>query len=277
MDDQGKATSLEERRPAGRPEPVRGPHQNIARAALALDALAKSGDRGLRLTDVSRQTGLSKTVTHRCLAGLLAHGLASYDESSNVFFLGDRILAWTRMAGQRYALVERIDPYLQEIAERSEDTAYFSVRRGDESVCYGRAEGSFPIKTLTLSVGDRRPLGIGSGSMAILAFLDDGEIARVMRTGRGARAAYPVSEALLGKLLRETQRVGFAQMENYFSAGMRGVGVPVRAPSGVAKAAFSLAAISERMLPPRTDELVTLLRASSERLTREMPELLAAL
>ena len=44
-------------------------------------------------------------------------------------------------------------PHLEALADKLEDTIYFVVRRGDFAVCYARAEGAFPIKTLTLRVG----------------------------------------------------------------------------------------------------------------------------
>lgn len=254
-----------------------GNHQNIARATLVLDALARSADEGLRLTDVSRVTSLSKTAAHRCLAGLVEHGLASYDPPSSLFFLGDRILAWVGLADRRYEIAERIKPYLRRLADKSGDAVYFSVRRGDESVCYGRAEGSYPIKTLTLNVGDRRPLGVGSGSMAILAFLDAEEIKRVLDAHTRDRSAYPVSEQTLSSMLKDAQNQGYALMGESLIPGMGAIGVPVRDPNGRVKAALSVAAISERVNAPRRSELVADLQAESARLTDELPELLTAL
>lgn len=254
-----------------------GTHQNIARAALTLDILAKAGNEGVRLTDVARLTGLSKTAAHRCLGGLVAHGMAAYNGETSLFYLGDRILAWVGMAEDRYALADRVKPYLRRLAEESGDTVYFSVRRGDESVCYGRSEGSFPIKTLTLSVGDRRPLGVGSGSLAIMAFLDDADIERIVRTRSESRASYPISDELLTTMIGRARRDGFALMDGYLIAGMSAVGVPVRDSKQHVKAALSIAAISERIHPPRRDVLVARLNAEAAAISSELPELVAAL
>lgn len=254
-----------------------GTHQNIARAALALDVLAKAGNEGLRLTDVARLTGLSKTAAHRCLGGLVAYGMAAYDGETSLFYLGDRILAWVGMAEDRYALADRVKPYLRRLAEESGDTVYFSVRRGDESVCYGRSEGSFPIKTLTLSVGDRRPLGIGSGSLAIMAFLDDVEVERIVRTRAESRASWPVSDQLLRTMIDQARRAGFALMDGHLIGGMSAVGVPVRDSKQCVKAALSIAAITERVQGPRREELVARLNAEATAISAELSELLAAL
>ncbi|MCC8193299.1 MAG: helix-turn-helix domain-containing protein, partial [Deltaproteobacteria bacterium] len=134
-----------------------GAHQNIARATLILDALAESGKDGMRLTDVVVATNLKKTVVHRALAGLTAHGLAIHDPATSRFYIGDKIFAWKHKARERFALAERTRPYLENLAADILDTVYFSLIRGDDAICYCRVEGSFPIRSLTLEAGSVRP------------------------------------------------------------------------------------------------------------------------
>jgi DNA-binding IclR family transcriptional regulator len=257
-----------------------GTYQNIARASAALTALAGSGNTGLRLTDVANATGMSKTAAHRCLAGLVAYGMAAFDAESSRYFLGDQILAWAGMAEERFELASRIKPYLGRLADELHDTVYFSVRRGDEAVCYGRSVGDFPVKTLTLRVGDHRPLGVGSGSLAILAFVPDEEIERVMREHASTRAEFPLTDELLRTKIEEARVAGYTHMEGYLVQriqGMRGVGVPVRDRSGRCVASFSLAAIAERLEQPRLTEVATRLRREAGIVADELSELLAEL
>ena len=68
-------------------------------------------------------------------------------------------------------------------AARSGDTSFLSVRRDAFAVCLHREEGAYPIRTHALEVGDRHPLGVGGGSLAILATLSDAEIERVLPDG----------------------------------------------------------------------------------------------
>ena len=46
----------------------KGEHQNVARAAMVIDALAAAQAQGLRLTDVVARTGLGTATVHRLLA-----------------------------------------------------------------------------------------------------------------------------------------------------------------------------------------------------------------
>lgn len=252
-----------------------GTHQNIARASLVLSALAGASAQGLRLTDVVRETALSKTAAHRCLNGLVAYGLAEYNEDNAHYYLGDTIFGWTQQAGQRFELVGRAMPYLQRLANETSDTVYLAVRRRDESVCYGRAEGSFPIKTLTLSVGDRRPLGIGGGSLALLAFIEDeAERERILAKHEAAYASFNTTPKAVRKLVADARRNGFTRIDGQVIDGMSGIGVPVRAPNGATVATLSIAAMSARMAAPRTTEIVAALRAEAVRFEQEMQAVL---
>ena len=64
-----------------------------------------------------------------------------------------------------------LDPQDRRLAVRTEESAFLSVRRGDETVCLIREDGAFPIRSFVLSEGVRFPLGVASAGLAILAAL----------------------------------------------------------------------------------------------------------
>jgi DNA-binding IclR family transcriptional regulator len=43
------------------------------------------------------------------------------------------------------------------------------VRTGNDTLCVDRRIGSYPIQVLSIEVGARRPLGVSSAGVAILA------------------------------------------------------------------------------------------------------------
>lgn len=252
-------------------------HQNIARAALALDVLASGGKRGLRLTDVVHATGLNKTVAHRCLSGLVANGLASYDADASRYYLGDRLFAWVARAHDRFELADRARPYIEALADELADTIYFSIRRGDESICFGRAEGSYPIKTLTLDVGARRPLGVGGGSLAIAAFQNDAEVARLTREHTAARLEFRYTDQMFQDDIAKARAEGYASTEGYFIEGMTGIGMPIRNRAGEPVASISIAAITARLAAPRRHTVVERLRTEVATMERDLAPLIEEL
>lgn len=253
-----------------RERPRRGVHQNINRTTAILSALAARPE-GLRLVEVIRATQLSNASVHRILAGLVANGLADYDGHTGRYYVGIRIMSWARAAGNRFGIAERAAPALARLARHTEDTVYLTMRTGDEAVCVGRQEGGFPIKTLTLSVGDRRPLGIGAGSLALIAFHPNrDEVARIMAAQAAECARFRIDANALREMIDNSQRLGYALNDGRIIPGMSAVGVPVFGSDGVPAAAISVAAIIARMESPRREEIVAALRAEASQLQAEL-------
>lgn len=246
----------------------KGEHQNAARAALVIDTLAEASEQGLRLTDVIEKTGLGPAVVHRLLAGLTAYGFIDHDKSSNRYFVGLKMVSWTAASTDRYGLAPFVDDELTLLCESTADTVYFSLPSARDSVCVDRREGSYPIKTLTLSVGDRRPLGIGAGSLALLAFQPDEDVELIVSEDADRREPFGISTQLLTEMISRTRDSGFALIEGHLIPGMSGLAVPIRDSKGSAVAALSVAAITTRLSGDRLAEVTTGLKSAAERVEK---------
>lgn len=240
-----------------------GQHQNIARAAAVLDALAHVGVKGLRLTEVTKATGMSKTSAHRCLAGLVSHGLACVhdDGETTRYYVGDRIYAWIQIAAERFSIADRIKPYLEKLAHLSGDTSYFMLRRDDIATCLGRAEGSYPIKTLTLAIGDQRHLGTNTASIAILSSLSPQEAECIINGIPEADLPPELGKDVIRSLVSEGRSNGYSMIEGHVMAGMSGIGIALKSADAAPIGSLSIAAISPRLNTARKDEIVDLLRS----------------
>jgi DNA-binding IclR family transcriptional regulator len=146
---------------------------------------------------------------------------------------------------------------MRSLADEVEDTCIFCIMRGDDMICYARAEGSFPIRTLTLNLGARRPLGVGSGGVAIAAFLPEHRLADLIATHREERQYFGIDDDRLLRNIKETRRLGYSLHEGLFAKDMAGLGVPVRNTRGEAIAAVSINALRSRIEADRLDTLLT--------------------
>ena len=260
---------------AAKVESDKGAHQNVARVSMVLGALAESARTGLRLTDLVKATGLSKTVAHRFLTGMMQHGLVEQDELSGRYFLGLNMVVWSAAAGNRYGLKRLAEPALLRLAEATEDTVYLMLRSGEECICIDRKEGAFPIRTLTLDVGDRRPLGAGAGPLAILSYLPDEEIDDVLLSARSQLARFKFEPGELRRLVQQTRENGFATIDNRIVPGLSGVAVPLRRRDGVAFAAINVVAISQRMADSRRREIATRIQSEADKLGEDLAAVLS--
>ncbi len=242
----------------------------IDRAARVLHALADGPPEGLRLAEVTSVLDLGKATAHRLLRALAEVGFVEFDDAAKRYRLGYSLYALGASA-RHFRIVEFARSALTRLAAETGDTVYLSVRDGNQAVCVDRRTGTYPIRTLTLDVGDRRPLGVGAGSLALLAFQDDADVERVLRDDGAARGDFSGFDMpALREMIAATRAAGFSINDGRIVSAMAAVGVPVLNADGRAVAALSIAAIRERMAPPRDAELVALLAREAGELGRRL-------
>ena len=241
--------------------------KTVERIARILRQLALAGHDGKRLTDLAQELDLTKPTLHRLLGALAEAGMARHDPATRRYRLGE-LSAMLGQSSTRITVSTEAHQSLLRLASATQDTVFVSVQEGAAAICVGREIGSFPIRTLTLSVGDQRPLGVGAGSLALLAFLPDGEIEAIVARNKAWLAKYPDFTAdFLREQVRETRARGYSLNRGHVISGMSAVGVPALGPEGRPVAAFSVAGITERIAGPRELELVALLRAEAAHLS----------
>lgn len=237
----------------------KGAHQNVARMASVLNVLTEGAQTGLRLTDVANTTGLSKAVAHRLLAGMIKYGLVDYEEVNGRYFLGLHTVIWGTKAKNRYGLEHILEPALERLCKKTEDTVYLMLRNENTCCCISRHEGSYPIKTLTMNVGDHRALGFGAGPLAILSFLPDTDVEHIISENRNEISRFGLSDADIWKLINETRTRGYLTLNEGVTPGMSCVAIPIRRRDGEAIAAINIVAVSNRMTAERSEKVAKLL------------------
>lgn len=248
--------------------------QSLERATMTLRVVAAKGPSGAKLADVAEATGLSRSTAHRFLGALVQVGLLEQDEGSATYFLGMELAHFGAIAGNRFGLRDIAHASLSRLTERTADTIYMSIRRDYESICIERFEGDYPIKTLTLDVGDRRPLGVGAGSLALLAFQSDEFVSRAIAVNAAdVKAKWGFSTSDLFEFVEETRRKGFALNPGRVAPGMTALGVPIRGGNGDAVAAIGVGAISSRMTQERCANIVTWMHEEAREIETKLTHL----
>ncbi|UDQ91625.1 IclR family transcriptional regulator [Xanthobacter autotrophicus] len=256
--------------PDAAPESAGGT-QSIERAVALLMLVGRAGAEGARLADLVASSGLSKPTVRRVLLALVRAGLVDQDEASRRYHVGPEAYVLGTLAAPRFGIHALALDGLSRIARQSGDCAFLSVPRGAFSVCLHREEGTWPIRTHVLQAGDRHPLGIGAGGLAILAALPEAEAARILEANAAALAAYPgYSPDLLRGAMGDTRARGYALNPGLYVAGSWGIGVPVRGADGRPLGALSLAAIESRLGAERQKELVPLLQREAAALEAKL-------
>lgn len=239
--------------------------QSIQRALSVLGLVGIIGSenpQGALLNEIVAISGRPKASVHRMLNALIAMGYVERCEDG-----GYRLGVQSQILGQ---LAQRsVDPAIVEsessllrIAELTQDTAFLTLRTGSYSICARREDGFGQIFNNALAVGDRHPLGIGAGGLAIMTQFPDAEVdAFFDANARIFAQRYPaVSVSALKEIIRRGRRDGFVHNPGLFAQGSWAIGVPVRVQGRPPRAALSVASIEERMTGSRVCELAALLQ-----------------
>ncbi len=236
-----------------------GGTQSLRRGLNLLQLLVTHHTDGIALRDLVTASSLERSTAYRLVACLVEEGYAERDSDTRRYRLGMAAMQLGLVTMNRAPLVEVSRLAMRRLARLSGDTVYLVVKQGDYALCLHREEGPFPIKTLTIEVGERRLLGIGAGGRAIMGELSNEEVASIFdRNAQKYRNARIELADLRGNSV-DTRRNGYASMDGLITVGVAGVGCAFKVSTNII-AGISIAAITSRLTPERRKELADLIR-----------------
>lgn len=247
--------------------PVQGA-QVVGRVASLLRLVGKKPE-GSSIAGLVRESGLTRPTVHRLLSSLAAEGLLDHDARSGNWILGPEIFLLRSVAAARFPVEDLARPSLRRLAEETGESAFYSIRRGQEAVCVLREEGSFPVRSFVLHEGVRFPLGVASAGTAIMAFLPEEERDAILSgwdQHAGGFATGHSLELVRGNLER-TRLHGFAVNPGLVLEGSWGMGAAVFDQLGRPVGALSLTGIEPRFRPERQEFLGKLLMEEAHRMS----------
>ena len=134
----------------------------------------------MSVLEIQRKVPLSRPTLYRLLQTLIAKGLVRAEGEPQRFALDFGIgrLAHNWIAGIDVIAVAR--PILEELRNATEETTALFLQRGDLRQCVAEVVSRHML-AISRGLGETDHLWRGASGKAILAFLDDGEIAEITR------------------------------------------------------------------------------------------------
>ena len=131
----------------------------VEKALSILDAFSEERT-SLTLSQISQETGISKSSLPRLLNSLVLYGFIARD-SSKSYALGSNVWRLGVLFRKKFDLGERIRPELRRLVEHTGETASYYVRDRNERICLYRENSPNPVRH-HLDEGSR--LGIDKGA-----------------------------------------------------------------------------------------------------------------
>lgn len=230
--------------------------QSLARAFNLLDIIAAHHETGIAQTDIQSACGLDRTTVHRMLSFLAGAQYIVQDEATRGSWrLGIRSMGIGLQAFAQSPITARLKPVMKTLARLSKDNVFLVCRMGDLSYTLHLEQGTMAITGYRALVGGTRLLGLGTGSMALLAALPDAQLDAHLERHQSAYTANRFSPYKMQCAIQRTRQLGYCLASDPAVSGA-GVAFEIQ---GLGQVGLSILSSRPRMSVARRHEMADLI------------------
>lgn len=245
----------------------------VSTAEKTLDILESvaSQKNGVRLTELSRETGVPKSTLLRYLMTLERRGYLSKDPLTGRYGLGLKLFQLGSMAVARHSLGEIALPQMHSLLDRFSETVNLGIMEGGQ-VLYLEILESPQAMRMSSRIGSRDYAHATSLGKAMLAFLPEEEVEEVVRVhGLPPRTEKTIAtlEGLKEELGKVKER-GYAIDDGENEPMARCVGVPIFNRFGEVAGALSLSGPAHRFSEAKIEAMGQALMEAASRISERM-------
>ncbi|MDS1140084.1 IclR family transcriptional regulator C-terminal domain-containing protein [Pusillimonas sp. SM2304] len=234
---------------------------SVQKAIRVLKAIEQHHESGMRLVDLCTALALEKPTALRLVTQLVHEQLVARHPRNKRYYLG----AYCRQLGETLqahsSLSARYSPLLKRISARSEDASFLVVVQDLDTLCIAREAGTYPIQALAIPVGNRQPIGVGAGGLAMLADLDNDTTEHYLRANRARFLKYKSLKLdELRMRIEKARKKGYAVIGSHAVSRVVGVGVTLKNREEEIVGGISVASLDNRMTQKRQELVARIIK-----------------
>ncbi|MVU80661.1 helix-turn-helix domain-containing protein [Nocardia sp. ET3-3] len=250
---------------------TRGTHyvQSLERGLAVIKAFSARTPQ-LTLSDVARETGLTRAAARRFLLTLTDLGYVRTDGKH--FSLTAKVLELGYSYLSSMTLPEVAQPHLEQLSAQVHESSSVSVLDGQDVVYVSRVAAS-RIMTVSINIGTRFPAYATSMGHVLLAGLPARDLDAYLRTTPLQRfTANTITDpAALRVELQTVRAQGYSLVDQELEEGLRSVAVPIHDTSGAVVAAVNVSThASRRSLDDIRTNLIPHLHTAARGIERDL-------
>ena len=242
--------------------------QTVQKALNLLEALVRSGQ-PRRLTELSRELGLTKPNVYRLLSTLSVLGYVKKDPATSLYSPTLKLWEMGSMLVRDVDLQSVAGPRLRRLCDDTHESVQLAVFDSGYVVYVDKVDSAQPLKAIT-SIGSRVPSTVVSTGKAMLAWMGPESLDRAMEHVKRYTPITMTKRKDVERDLEETRERGYAVNRGEFRAGVCGVAAPVRDRSGGVVAAVGVWGSEKNILGSRREELAHMAVAAARDISREL-------
>ncbi|MEK4484725.1 IclR family transcriptional regulator [Psychrobacillus sp. FSL H8-0484] len=240
--------------------------QSIIRAMTVAKVLAShSTEKGVTISDLSKQCELPLSTMHRLLQAMIKQGLVEQDERSKTYRLGIRWLEYGLQVYESIDYVSKIRPELERLSKEVEESVYLNKPLGNEAIIVERIDSEKNPIRIYDQLGLRIPMNIGAANKAMLAAMStDKSFAILPQLLPGDKIAE------FQKTLEEIRKQGFAISHSERTEGTSSIAVSLKDGFGRVIGAISIGVVSFNLTEERLEYLRTKVIETGKRISAKL-------
>jgi IclR family transcriptional regulator, KDG regulon repressor len=142
----------------------------LNRFTEVMDCISRNPNEGIGVSELSRNTNLSKGTIHRMLSSMIEHQLVNQNSQTKNYILGPKAMIWGSQFLRAQDPIGLIGRYCDEISAKTGLYSYLCKFQADQVYCIYTHQPSHLRSKYFVHVGQRMPLYCSAASKVILAY-----------------------------------------------------------------------------------------------------------
>lgn len=221
--------------------------QSVERALQILDLFNEQATE-LKITDISKLMGLSKSTLHSLLKTLQLHGYIDQNPENGKYRLGMKLVERGHFVVGSMDIRQKAKGWLTDLSRRTGQTTHLGILDGREGVYIEKIEGKLAAIAYS-RIGRRLPVHSTAIGKVLIAWLGEAELNALLEGYQYTTftpSTLATREALVDAL-KKTREQGYALDSEENEQGVRCVAVPVWNHESRVIAALSLSTLTSRV------------------------------
>jgi DNA-binding IclR family transcriptional regulator len=224
----------------------------------------------LNMTQISERVGMHKSTVHRLLGTLEKRRFVERDPVTGIYRPGIRLLQLSYLTLETNDIRRLSLPVMQRLCDQFRENVNLAVLDGADVVYVEIIEGSQRVK-LAASRGQRLPAFCTASGKAILAFLPEENLAKVLDIGTSSHTKFTLtSKQAIIEDIHLARKQGFSISEQELEEGINAVAAPILDAENNPVASISVAGPAYRLTHESMVEIGPIVRKNADEISREL-------
>ncbi len=244
--------------------------KSVDRALHLLEIMADE-KREVELKELCKKTHINTTTLYRLLQTLQNRGFVAQNDYTGRYRLGLKLLHLGHAVIDQIELREVVLPFLQELMEKTGETANLVVLDEGEAVYIDKVESPASLRMFS-RIGKRAPAHATGVGKLLLAALSSEKVTEIMKS-KGLCKLTENTITSLENLQRELEKIrknGFAGDNEECEVGAKCIAAPIRDYTNQVVAAVSISGPSARLSDERLNELAEVIKDAAYKISEKI-------